>query len=309
MKNLRFILLFLVSCLVINDGKASDNNTLWAAVLGSVAITGWALKDVVAHVLNGSWDRNYPTLTDEVTIKAQESSILASNAAERQSDRQAVSNDIQVRTQWAALLKEKLALTSHIKNPKERAIKKAQIEKTINNLDGVVSIYYKELDRIKHQKEVAKRRAIEKYKKMSKEEKEDKTQEEFIWEQLEEIKDPEFPLEELSSQELKKIEDKYRKKDDISKPGFFAKLATAIALAQSTSGNCADFLARYSFAPITDLGCFKDTFIQAHAKNINRALVATTIVGLGFGLYKLYDKYTNADDDEYDNDKDDDDDK
>lgn len=115
----------------------------------------------------------------------------------------------------------------------------------------------------------------------------------------------------LSEKEVEDIKKKYKKNAEkkSDKISLFSKLATYLAVIQATAGNSADFLADCSFAHITNLGCFKDTFIQVHAKNINRALVATTLVGIGFGLYKLYDKYTNADDDEYDNDKDDDDDK
>lgn len=116
-------------------------------------------------------------------------------------------------------------------------------------------------------------------------------------------------LDQLPEEQLQKIKKKHEKKtNNASKSGLLSKLGASIAFIQTTSGGCADFLANHSFAHITNLDCFKDTFIQAHAKNINRALVATTVVALIYGGYKLYDKYTNADDDEYDNDKDDDED-
>ncbi len=109
-------------------------------------------------------------------------------------------------------------------------------------------------------------------------------------------------LPELTEEELKEL-DKDNK--DTPKPGtsesktrLLSRITAPLTVALTSAGDFADFLAANSFAHITSLDCFKDTFIQAHAKNINRALVVTAAAAVAFVGYKLYKKVRNADGDE-----------
>lgn len=82
-----------------------------------------------------------------------------------------------------------------------------------------------------------------------------------------------------------------------NKVNFFAKLSSAIALAGTKAGDTADLIASYSFAHITNLDCFKDTFVSANAQQINRSLVALTTFVI---CYKGYKAYQNKFSGEYD---------
>jgi hypothetical protein len=85
---------------------------------------------------------------------------------------------------------------------------------------------------------------------------------------------------------------------DKDKKPFLSRITAPLTVALTSVGDITDFLAANSFAHITNLDCFKDTFVQANAKNINRALVAVTAVGVAFAGYKLYKKMRHSDEDE-----------
>ncbi len=106
-------------------------------------------------------------------------------------------------------------------------------------------------------------------------------------------------LPELTEEELKEINDKFApksKKADGDKKGLFSKLATPFVFALTSAGNAADFIAGYSVARITNLECFKDTFVQT--PTFNRMVVFATIAGVTYGGYKLYkSQYADEDDD------------
>lgn len=100
----------------------------------------------------------------------------------------------------------------------------------------------------------------------------------------------------LSDSEKAKLASK-RNTAKKNKVNFFAKLSSAIALAGTKAGDTADLIASYSFAHITNLDCFKDTFVSANAQQINRSLVALTTFVI---CYKGYKAYQNKFSGEYD---------
>jgi hypothetical protein len=81
------------------------------------------------------------------------------------------------------------------------------------------------------------------------------------------------------------------------KVSLFAKLATPFVVAAAKTGHLADFFADYSFAYVTNLEYFKDTFVGNNAQTINRALVIATISGLLYAIYK-YKSAHNGDDED-----------
>lgn len=113
----------------------------------------------------------------------------------------------------------------------------------------------------------------------------------------------------LTDEEKAKIAEKKAKKSKtgIKKPGLISKFKTNFLLAAESAGKGLDAVADKSVAHITKHDSFKDTFVEVHAKMINRGLVGISGAVLLYGMYKLYNKYTNDDYDVYDNDADDDD--
>lgn len=112
-------------------------------------------------------------------------------------------------------------------------------------------------------------------------------------------------LPELTEDELKELESDKKKSTQKNKNGLFAKLASSIALIGTKSGEAADLIASYTFARITNLDCFKDTFVAANAQTINRSLVALTALTICYGTYKTYNKHFSGAydaDDFFDND-------
>lgn len=105
---------------------------------------------------------------------------------------------------------------------------------------------------------------------------------------------PELPAEE----ETKKPEPSTEDKDKPNKDGLFSSLATYCGLAAIAAGTAADNLAYYSFKNITDLECFKGSFINTHAKVINHTLVALTLTALAYKTYSLYKAYKAAKDEQ-----------
>ncbi len=85
-------------------------------------------------------------------------------------------------------------------------------------------------------------------------------------------------------------------KKSVPKKSLFSKLATPFVFALTTTGDVADFLAGYSVAHITNLDCFKDTFVQT--PTFNRVVVIATIAGATYGGYQFYkSRYSDDDDD------------
>ena len=80
--------------------------------------------------------------------------------------------------------------------------------------------------------------------------------------------------------------------------GLFAAIAAPCYVVATAAGKCADSLAGYSFAYITESSRLKDTFIGKHATGINRALVAATIIITTYAAYSLYKSKTQTDDDD-----------
>jgi hypothetical protein len=81
-----------------------------------------------------------------------------------------------------------------------------------------------------------------------------------------------------------------------------SKLTAPFIFALTTATHLTDYLANNSFAHITRLDCFKDTFIEAHNQNLNRALVIATLAAIIYG-YKLYNDDKNEDNEDiFDND-------
>lgn len=114
----------------------------------------------------------------------------------------------------------------------------------------------------------------------------------------------------LTDEDKAKIAEKKAKKSRPSekKPGLISKLKTNFLLAAESAGKRLDVIADKTFAHVTKHDSFKDTFVEVHAKMINRGLVGISGAVLLYGMYKLYNKYTSDDYDVYDNDADDDDD-
>ncbi|HLW73397.1 MAG TPA: hypothetical protein VKR54_05100 [Candidatus Babeliales bacterium] len=112
---------------------------------------------------------------------------------------------------------------------------------------------------------------------------------------------PELPTEE----EPKKPEASTEDKDKQKKDSFMSSLLTYYSLTTAAAAAAADNLAYYSFKNITDLECFKDSFIDKHSTAINRALVAVTLTALAYKTYSLYKAYKaekNAQDEDIFND-------
>lgn len=84
------------------------------------------------------------------------------------------------------------------------------------------------------------------------------------------------------------------------------RFMTSINAIAEHACNRVDAIADKSVAHITKHDSFKDTFVELHAKMINRGLVGVSGFVLMYGMYKLYNKYTSNDYDIYDNDADDD---
>jgi hypothetical protein len=81
------------------------------------------------------------------------------------------------------------------------------------------------------------------------------------------------------------------------KKSLLSKLATPFVFALTTTGDVADFLAGYSVAHITNLDCFKDTFVQT--PTFNRMVVIATIAGATYGGYQFYkSRYSDDNDDD-----------
>lgn len=96
---------------------------------------------------------------------------------------------------------------------------------------------------------------------------------------------PELPAEEPKKTEPPKEDDKPKQ------DGYLKALASYCFIAAATAGDAADVIADYSFKNITDLDCFKETFVRTHHKIINRALVGATLTILSYKAYSLYKKY------------------
>jgi len=87
-------------------------------------------------------------------------------------------------------------------------------------------------------------------------------------------------------------------KDINTKSSFFALITTPCFIAATKAGDCADFLASYSFGYITNLEYFKDGFIGKHRIGINRTLVVTTLAAATYAAYKLYKAQTHIENDD-----------
>jgi hypothetical protein len=110
----------------------------------------------------------------------------------------------------------------------------------------------------------------------------------------------EFPaLEEEAKTKTEDSVENNKKIDAIKTKDSLLTLITApCILAASKAGKCADFLAGYSFAYITDLNCFKETFVGKHAVSINRASVATALAITTYAAYKYYNTKMHVDNDD-----------
>jgi len=101
-----------------------------------------------------------------------------------------------------------------------------------------------------------------------------------------------------------KIDTKNDQKNTIKdKASLVTKLTAPFAIAATTTGQLADFLAAYSFAYITNLEYFKGTFIGNNAQAINRCAVFATITALAYITYKKYKSLNDEDEDLFDNDE------
>lgn len=95
-----------------------------------------------------------------------------------------------------------------------------------------------------------------------------------------------------------KIDDN-KKVDDIKTKNSLLTLITASCLTTATkAGEWTDFLAGYSFAYVTNLDCFKNTFIDTHKVKINRGLIVVTIAAITYSAYRLYKAKTHVDNDD-----------
>jgi len=97
-------------------------------------------------------------------------------------------------------------------------------------------------------------------------------------------------LPEVPAEEPKKTEPE-KKEEAPKQDSFFTSLATYCVLGATAAGTAADAIAEYSFKNITDLDCFKDTFISNHSLGINRALVAVTATIIAYKSYSFYKAY------------------
>ena len=77
-----------------------------------------------------------------------------------------------------------------------------------------------------------------------------------------------------------------------------SKLIAPFIFALTTASQITDYLADRSFVHITNLNCFKDTFIGANCHNINRLLVLTTVAAITYGGYTWYNKHNDEDDED-----------
>jgi hypothetical protein len=94
------------------------------------------------------------------------------------------------------------------------------------------------------------------------------------------------------------VENNKKIEDIKAKTSLLTLITTPCILAVTKAGECADSLAGYSFAYITNLNCLKETFVAKHAVGINRTLVAATLVMTTYAAYKLYKAKTYVDNDD-----------
>lgn len=85
-----------------------------------------------------------------------------------------------------------------------------------------------------------------------------------------------------------------------AKTTLFAAITASCGAAATKVGKCADVVAGYSFAYITENSRLKETFIGKHATGINRALVATTVIIAAYSAYRLYKAKNQTTDDDDD---------
>lgn len=113
---------------------------------------------------------------------------------------------------------------------------------------------------------------------------------------------PELPAEEDS--DVKKP-DTEKVEEPTKEDGFFKAMATYCVLAATTAATTTDTIAEYSFKNITDLDCFKGTFINKHHVIINRTLIFAILTAAtykGYSLYKAYQAERNFNDEDIFND-------